>query len=83
MGGFAKEDRDGYKFKAKTEGKSLEKLPFLCPHEKCGRITDSVDDSFLRQYGVCAVCYIDYVEMRQTPLIDVEYYKARLHERGF
>lgn len=83
MGAFTKENRTGYKFKSKSEGKSLSKLPFLCPYEKCGRITDSMDDVFLRKYGICAKCYIEYVEERKEPLVDVEYYKSRLEERGF
>ncbi len=78
-----KEQRDGYSVKTRSEGRVSGKLPFYCPRTQCGRITDSLDDAFLRQYGVCAECYINCVEDRKKPLIDVEMYKKRLSERGY
>lgn len=78
-----KEQRDGYSVKSKSGGRVTGKLPFFCPREECGRITDTMDDPFLKQYGVCADCYIGLVEDRKKPLIDVAMYKKRLADRGY
>lgn len=83
MATFTKEQRDGYVVRTKTEGRVAGKLPFYCPRDECKRITDTLDDGYLRQYGVCAVCYITLVEDRKAPLIDVEMYQKRLIERGY
>ena len=80
---YTKERRDGYVLKAKTEGRQLAKLPFYCPREQCRRLTDSLDDSYVKKYGVCAVCYINLVENRNKPLIDTEKYRQRLEDRGY
>jgi hypothetical protein len=42
-----------------------------------------MDDAHLKAHGVCANCYITLVEDRKEPLIDVEFYRKRLQERGF
>ena len=80
---YTKEQRPGYTYRSKTEGRVANKLPFYCPRDVCGRITDSMDDDFLKKYGVCADCYITCVEDRKKPTIDVEYYRERLTKRGY
>ena len=80
---YRKEYRNGYVVKTRSEGRVSSKLPLLCPHDDCKRLTDSLDDPYLKKFGVCAVCYINYVEDRKQPLIDVEFYKKRLAERGY
>jgi len=49
------------------------KLDFFCPH--CRRITGTIDDKYLQEYGICSVCYVMHVEERQTPTIDLAKYK--------
>jgi hypothetical protein len=78
-----KEQHDGFVVKSRPGGRVAGKLPFYCPRDECRRITDSLDDSYLKEYGVCAKCYIELVEDRKTPLIDVKAYRKRLQERGF
>jgi hypothetical protein len=78
-----KEQRDGYVFKSRTEGRTHHKLPFNCPREECRRLTDTMDDPYLRQYGICSNCYITLVEARKVPLIDVDMYRKRLTEKGY
>ena len=78
-----KEYRDGYVVKTKSGGRVAGKLPFYCPRNECGRITDSMDDKYLRTFGICAECYITQVEDRKQPLVDVEFYRKRLKERGY
>ena len=78
-----KEQRDGYVVKSRSGGRVAGKLPFYCPRDECKRVTDSLDDSYLKEYGVCAVCYINLVEDRKEPLIDVKAYRQRLQERGY
>jgi hypothetical protein len=63
--------------------RAIEKTPFFCPREECKRITSSHDDQFMRKYGVCSKCYVELVEDRENPLIDVEFYRKRLEERGY
>ena len=58
-------------------------LPLFCPREECKRITGTIDDKYLREYGICAECYVALVEDRDKPLIDVEFYRKRLQEQGY
>jgi len=78
-----KEQRDGYTVKTRADGRLAEKLPFFCPREGCRRATDTTDDPYLRQHGVCSQCYITLVEDRKEPMIDVSAYRKRLTERGY
>ena len=57
------------------------KLPFFCPNEKCQRITGTIDDDCMIEFGICKKCYIELVEGRKNPLIDVDFYIKRLKER--
>jgi hypothetical protein len=61
----------------------LHKLPLFCPYEKCRKPTGTVDDKYLLKYGVCYECYTMYIDARNTPAIDIEFYKDRLKERGY
>jgi hypothetical protein len=63
--------------------RAMNKKPFFCPREECKRITSTHDDQYMEKYGVCAKCYVELVEDRQNPLIDVEFYRNRLKERGY
>lgn len=63
----------GYWIRMKSEAKHDHKLDFFCPH--CKRPTGTVDDDHLREYGICSVCCVMYVESRQTPTIDLSKYK--------
>ncbi len=56
-----------------SKGTNSTKLDFFCAH--CKRITGTIDDKYLREYGICSVCYVNYVEDRQTPAIDLTPYK--------
>lgn len=72
----------GY-WKKITGQKHSHKLPLFCPYERCQKITGSYDDKFLLEYGVCATCFTMYIDCREKPVIDVEYYKKRYQERGY
>lgn len=81
--------REGYEWKECATGggywvkvrgnKHDHKLSFFCPH--CRKISGQVDDAYLLKYGFCWECFTMNVENRQTPTIDLEYYK-NLKERG-
>ncbi len=77
------EYKDGYKLKQKDNGRLAHKLPFFCPNESCRRITSTLDDPYMLEYGICYNCYVLLVEGRQKPLIDVSVYQKRLKERGY
>jgi hypothetical protein len=65
---------DGTGFWQKTTGPAhLHKLDFFCPH--CRRITSTLDDDCLLEYGFCKTCYVMHVEDRKTPTIDLTKYK--------
>lgn len=55
------------------KGENVKKLDFFCPH--CNRITGTIDDESLREYGICRICIVMYVEDRKTPAIDLAKYK--------
>ena len=88
-----KEERKGYDWVDTGNGNgfwvkqskraNLNKLPFFCPNEECKRPTSTIDDEYMMEYGICKTCYVMNVEDRQTPLINVDFYKNRLKERGF
>lgn len=61
----------------------MRKLPMFCPYEQCRRITGTIDDECLLEFGICKTCYVEFVEDRKVPLIDVEFYAKRLKERGY
>lgn len=73
----------GYWVKAKSENKHAHKTSIFCPYEDCRRITGTIDDKHLKEYGICSKCYVMYVEDRENPLIDVEEYKKKMEERGY
>ena len=70
------------KIKVKSEGRHPHKLPIFCPRDGCNRITSNLDDPYLEKYGICQLCHTMFVADRVTPLIDVEFYRKRLTERG-
>lgn len=72
----------GYRVKIKGSP-SVVKKPFFCPYENCRRPTGTIDDKYMVEYGICALCYTMYVEERKKPLLDVEFYRKRLEERGY
>lgn len=81
----SKENRKGYKIKIKrNSSRSNLKLPLYCPREECRMITSSpLDNDSLRNFGICLHCFVTLVEGREKPLIDVEFFKKRLQERGY
>lgn len=81
----SEDDKKGFKTKyRKNSTRSILKLPIFCPYEKCRRLTSSpLDDESLRNYGVCLECFTLYVDMREKPLLDIEFYRKRLQERGY
>lgn len=83
MAATKREQRDGYQFKTRETGRTSQKLPFFCPVDACKRATTNLDDKFLRAYGMCADCYINNVEDRKCPILDVVYYRERLAKRGY
>lgn len=78
-----KEQRDGYVVKVKNTGRHDAKMPLFCPHELCRRITSTLDDPYIKEYGVCKNCYVMYIDERKTPAIDVAKYAQRFKDRGF
>jgi len=81
---MVKEDRPGWDwvetgsggFWTKQKGPShSHKLDFFCPH--CKRITGTIDDKYLEEYGFCAECYVMYVDERSKPAIDLSKYKKK------
>lgn len=88
-----KEEREGYVWVEASSGGGYwskqskrvnsSKLPFFCPNEECKKPTSNLDDEYMRNYGICQTCYVMNVEDRVNPLLDVEFYKNRLKERGF
>ena len=79
----SEENRKGYKVKIKKNGRSGLKMPIYCPREDCRMITSNLDNDVLREYGVCLHCYVTLIENRKQPLINVEFYRQRLQERGY
>lgn len=67
----------GFWRKLKNKGGNSNRLPIFCPHKECSRITGTVDDKYLVEYGFCSICYVQYVEGRKVPLIDLEKYKPQ------
>jgi len=74
-----KENKKSYKLIEKNKGSNKLKKPFFCPH--CKKITGSIDDEKLLSLGICAECFVLYVDLREKPLIDLDYYK-KLKEDG-
>ncbi|MDP3763660.1 MAG: hypothetical protein Q8Q92_03365 [bacterium] len=78
------DNKRGFKIKIKKNSYAhSHKLPLFCPREECRQITSNLDDEYLVNFGICGLCYAMNVENRKEPLIDVEFYKKRLQERGF
>jgi hypothetical protein len=73
----------GYWSKTNNKARHSHTTPMFCPYEDCRRITGTIDDKYMLEYGICAKCYVLYVEDRQVPLIDTEAMKNRLKERGY
>jgi len=73
----------GYKVIERSDGRLRDKLPFFCPREECNRITGTVDDKYLLKYGCCSKCYVELIEGRKEPLIDLKELKKRYKKRGF
>lgn len=67
----------GYHQKIGTEARHKHQLSFFCPNEKCKKITGTIDDKYLQEYGVCAECYVMYIENREKPAIDLSKYKKK------
>lgn len=77
-------NKRGFKVKIKKNSSAHSwKLPIYCPREECRMITSNLDDEILRSHGICLACYVQLVENREKPLIDVEFYRKRLQERGY
>lgn len=74
-------ERKGYEWKdcgnetgywLKISNKNEVKLSFFCPH--CERLTGTIDDKYLREYGVCSCCFVEHIEHRKEPTIDLSLY---------
>ena len=88
-----KKERNGYLWVETFSGggywskisgpKHSHKLPFFCPYEECKKPTGTIDNECMLNYGICRTCFVLFVENRQNPLIDVDFYRKRLQERGF
>jgi hypothetical protein len=85
-------ERKGYRWVETTSGGYWSKMtgqrhsfkkPLFCPYEECRRPTGTYDDKFLQEFGLCGLCYTMYVESREKPLLDVEFYRNRLKQRGY
>mgnify|MGYP001591467954 CR=1 FL=1 len=76
-------NKKGYKTKLKSLGRSKFKYPIYCPNENCRMITSNLDNQSLDDFGVCLSCYVNFIENRQKPIIDIEFYRKRLQERGY
>ena len=63
----------GFWVKQEEEKAHKHKLDFFCPH--CKRITGTIDDKFLYEFGICSVCHVMHVEGRKNPTIDLDKYK--------
>jgi hypothetical protein len=74
-----KEKKYNFKIIEKNKGGNKNKIPFFCPH--CKKITGTIDDKTLLEFGFCKECYVLYVELRDKPIIDIEYYK-QLRDKG-
>ena len=80
----SKDEKKGYKVKFKKNSSAHSwKLPLFCPVEQCRQVTSNLDDPYLREFACCQTCFINYIEHRQIPLIDVQFYKKQLKERGY
>ena len=73
----------GFKTKIRSLGRSKFKYPIYCPNDQCKMITSNLDHQSLDDFGVCLACYVLFIENRQTPAIDVDFYRKRLQERGY
>lgn len=77
------DNKKGYKTKIKSLGRSRFKYPIYCPNDQCKMITSNLDHQSLDDYGVCLACFVQHIENRQSPTIDIEFYRKRLQERGY
>lgn len=50
------------------------KRPLFCPH--CERISGLVDDEYFESLGICYACFVQHVENRDKPTVDIEYYRS-------
>lgn len=65
-------DSSGYWAKVEEENSHRHKKDFFCKH--CRKITGTIDDPFTETLGICAACYVRFVETRQNPVIDLSKY---------
>ena len=72
-----RETKSGGYWSRKTGPEHGHKLPLFCPHPECRRPTGTVDDKYMAEYGVCYLCYTNFIDGRKTPLIDIEEYKSK------
>lgn len=63
--------KKGYTVK-KRGARHSHQLPIYCPY--CRRLTGTIDDKYLLSYGICSVCYVEHVEERIIPTIDLKKY---------
>lgn len=68
-------NNNGYWVKVDSKAKHSHSTPLFCPHCKKITGTGGIDDKYLKEYGICAECYVMYVENRKTPAIDLSKYK--------
>lgn len=72
-------ESSGYWIKNDQEARHSHKLDLFCAH--CGRITGTIDDKYLKEWGFCSKCFTLYVEGRKEPIIDVEKYKKMIKKQ--
>ena len=68
------ENNKGYTVKIKGGQPSLRR-DYFCPI--CTKITGTIDDNCLQEYGFCKECYVMNVEDREVPLIDITKFKKK------
>ena len=75
-------ERNGYRWVETSTGGYWSKITgpahkhkhdFFCAH--CRKITSTCDDEYLEEYGFCYECFTMYVDEREKPVIDVDYYR--------
>lgn len=66
-------DKKGYTVKIK--GGNSSRKDFFC--SLCTKITGTIDDDCLAEYGFCKECYVMNVEDRKVPLIDISKFKQK------
>jgi len=66
---------DKKNYSVKIKGGNSARKSFFCP--LCTKITGTIDDECLTEYGFCKECYVMNVEDRNVPLVDLSKFKQK------